>query len=366
MSELQNVQRLLQEAERAAMAGQFGSADALLRDVARIQEAELGPLHPELANTVNNLGIVAEKEGRLRDAETCYRRAVAIASASLPPDDPMVASSQKNLADFCRENQLPLELPAVVPSPPRTERPSSDLPAENTNNEVQTAPVVPAEVAVQKPAPVPVARSVPDPAAATGDRRPAPASSMMRPLAIAIGVVVLATAAILVMRARPDHDSPSPQSSAPAAQEPAPAVPSPPTEQPPNPSPPSHEAKSGITPPPAASPARSSDSIALVTSQLCRTFSIGGQWRCEPAGQTVTPGAIVLYTRVKSPHDAVVIHQWYRGDTLRKSARLSIRANTTEGYRTFSRQTVKRGENWRVEVRNTAGDVLYEQRVSVH
>lgn len=92
---------------------------------------------------------------------------------------------------------------------------------------------------------------------------------------------------------------------------------------------------------------------------------MGGQWRCDPAGQTVTPGAIVLYTRVKSPHDAVVIHQWYRGDALRKSARLSIRANTTEGYRTFSRQTVKSGENWRVEVRNTAGDVLYEQRVSV-
>jgi hypothetical protein len=79
----------------------------------------------------------------------------------------------------------------------------------------------------------------------------------------------------------------------------------------------------------------------------------------------VAPGAVVLYTRVKSPRDAIVIHRWYQGDTLRKSARLTILANTTDGYRTYSRQTVKSGENWRVEVRNTAGDLLYEQRLSV-
>ena len=60
-----------------------------------------------------------------------------------------------------------------------------------------------------------------------------------------------------------------------------------------------------------------------------------------------------------------MIHRWYQGDTLRKSARLTVLANTTDGYRTYSRQTVKSGEDWRVEVRNTAGDLLYEQRVSV-
>jgi hypothetical protein len=60
-----------------------------------------------------------------------------------------------------------------------------------------------------------------------------------------------------------------------------------------------------------------------------------------------------------------VIHRWYQGDALKKSARLSILANTTDGYRTFSRQTVRSGENWRVEVRTTDGELLYEQRVSV-
>jgi hypothetical protein len=79
----------------------------------------------------------------------------------------------------------------------------------------------------------------------------------------------------------------------------------------------------------------------------------------------VAAGPIVLYTRVKSPRNGIVIHNWYRGDTLRKAARLAIVANPTEGYRTYSRQTVKSGEQWRVEVTDTAGDVLYEQHVSV-
>jgi hypothetical protein len=78
----------------------------------------------------------------------------------------------------------------------------------------------------------------------------------------------------------------------------------------------------------------------------------------------VAPGPIVLYTRVRSPRDATIVHRWFRGDTLRQSVRLQVRANATEGYRTYSRQTVDAG-NWRVEVRSTAGDLLHEQHLSV-
>ena len=91
MPELRDAGRMLEAAEQAAVAGDLASADELLRGAARIQEAELGPLHPDLANTLNNLAIVAEKLGRPDDAETFYRRAVAIASASLPVDHPMIA-----------------------------------------------------------------------------------------------------------------------------------------------------------------------------------------------------------------------------------------------------------------------------------
>jgi hypothetical protein len=72
-----------------------------------------------------------------------------------------------------------------------------------------------------------------------------------------------------------------------------------------------------------------------------------------------------LYTRVKSPRDTVVVHRWYRGTALRRSVELEIRANANEGYRTFSRQTVDAGDEWRVEVRSASGDLLHEQRVSV-
>ena len=84
------------QAEHAAIAGDLASADELLRSAARIQEAELGPLHPDLVNTLNNLGIVAEKTGRPGDAEAFYRRAAATASASLPSDHPIVADSRQN------------------------------------------------------------------------------------------------------------------------------------------------------------------------------------------------------------------------------------------------------------------------------
>ena len=78
----------------------------------------------------------------------------------------------------------------------------------------------------------------------------------------------------------------------------------------------------------------------------------------------MAPGPIVLYTRARSLRDAAVVHRWYRGDTLRQSVKLTIRANPTAGYRTYSRQTVDSGD-WRVEVRSEDGDLLHERRFAV-
>src|SRR5262245_36204660 len=380
MAELQNVPHLLDEAKRAASAGDFASADALLQDAARIQEAELGPLHPELANTVNNLAIVAEMEGRLNDAEVCYRKAVAIATASLPPDDPMVASSRKNLEDFCREHALPFDSSAAVPPVERSEQRSDRVAKDQVISEEKTPARVEvadaAALATQTAKPSFDTRPLPDSTTEAADQRPGPSAMPTRSLAgFAIGLVVLIAGVLLVMRPWSSRESPAttadseaarPQAAQPA---PPPAVPAPaPIEQP---KPPAVASRSGT--PVVAGAGRSSATqptptagLTLVTSELCRTLSFGNNWRCDPAGQSVAPGPIVLYTRVKSSRDAIVIHQWYRGDALRKSARLSIHANTTDGYRTYSRQTVKSGEAWRVEVRNTNGDLLYQQRVSVH
>src|SRR5688500_14769907 len=113
MSDKQNARSLLEQAEHAATAGDLSGADELLRNAARMQEAELGPMHPDLTSTLTNRAIIAEKTGRLGDAETFYRHAAAIASASLPRDHQMVADSQKNLDDFCRDRGLRVEAAAA-------------------------------------------------------------------------------------------------------------------------------------------------------------------------------------------------------------------------------------------------------------
>ena len=124
MSEAREPRTLIQAAEAAAKAGNHASAENLLREAARLQEASLGPRHPDLANTLNNIGIVCEITGKPDDAEQYFRRAVSIARTSLHPDHPFVATSQKNLRDFCEARGKKVELPAPAESS-RRRRPRS-------------------------------------------------------------------------------------------------------------------------------------------------------------------------------------------------------------------------------------------------
>jgi hypothetical protein len=312
---------MLAEAERAASTGDLVSAEELLRDAAQLQQTELGPFHPDLANTLNNLAVIAERAGRPHDAETSYRRAVEIASASLPPDDPMVAASRQNLEDFCHAHGLPIEEPAVI------EPAGSEAPA------------------------------LPTPAAPP----PSPAVSVSRkasraPATITIGIVAFVIAALLMARPRwPRHESTTVPAAEPTAAHAA------------EPARPARDALAPIdrtpSPPPTVDRAPAPVAIALATVQLCQNFS-RSDWRCVPAGDSVAPGTIVLYTRLRSPRDGVIVHRWYRGDALHKSAPLRIGANAAEGYRTYSQQTVDPGD-WRVEVRSAGGDLLHEQRFAV-
>jgi hypothetical protein len=109
-------------------------------------------------------------------------------------------------------------------------------------------------------------------------------------------------------------------------------------------------------------------SPVVVTAQLCKDFSTrSGDWRCVAPTPPVGPGPLVFYTRLKSPTGTTVQHRWYRDDRLRQSVELTIRANPTDGYRTYSRQTVdNRGAgDWRVEVRTRDGVLLHEERFVV-
>ena len=318
--------RMLESAERAASGGDLASAEELLRKAARLQESQLGPLHPDLANTLNNLAIVTEKTGRLSDAEAFYRRAAAIASAALPTDHPMVAASRQNLEDFCRARGLPIEVPAPV-----------------IVSALQTPPAT----------------------------APPPAPKRWASLAsIVVGGIVLVAGMALVWRLVSPRETPTPipasEAAPPRAAEPAPSSPA---AAPAAPAPIERPQQPTVAPPVDDEAGRrlvpAADAITLVTAELCQSFATSeDRWRCDPAGEAISQGPLVLYTRVRSPRDAEVIHRWYRGDALRQSTRLATRTNATEGYRTYSRQTVGSGD-WRVEVRSANGELLYEQRFVV-
>ncbi len=342
----ETIASVLEAAEHAAAAQDPVAAERLLREAASLQEAALGPLHPDLANTLNNLGIVCEMTDKPEEAEAFYRRAVAIADTALPPDHAFVATAHKNLTDFCRARGIQeitpppvAQIPAAAPPVARPVPPPAVTPKTVTPPTVSTPPPMTPEPLAQTP------------------------WGMIGLAAIAIAIVVG-----LVVHSRSVNDRAQvPQATAAPATTPAPQPPPAVTPE--------------ITPPPAAAePAPAAptplarvappapDSISIVDARLCRTLSTsGGEWVCTPPSTPLGPGTLTFYVRIKTPRDVTVQARWYRDTELRQSGQLPLRANTTAGYRTYTRQTIDaRGAGaWRIEIRTIDGTVLHTERFDV-
>ncbi|HEY4374322.1 MAG TPA: CHAT domain-containing tetratricopeptide repeat protein [Burkholderiales bacterium] len=71
---------------------QTPEAETLYRRALAIQEKHLGPDHPAVAATLNNLAVLLAGRGRYADAEELHKRAIAIAEKSLGPNHPDTAS----------------------------------------------------------------------------------------------------------------------------------------------------------------------------------------------------------------------------------------------------------------------------------
>jgi hypothetical protein len=394
---------VVEAAEQAAAAGDYSSAERLLREAAVLLEARLGPLHPDLANILNNLGVACEMADKPAEAETCYRRAHAIATAVLAPDHPFVATSRKNLVDFCEARGIAAEPLTLVEPLARIDDPTPVEPLVRTDAPTPVEPLPPPPAPVERLArvepPSPVAPSAPAPEAKSKPtaRQPVPKPYSEQPIAVrpqpaptrspgrlalgAVIAVIVVLAVIMTMRgcssteragASPEPSTPLPSNS------PAP----PPATAPAQPSPaPAEAATSGRTPvePPVAdgneakATSASAASVQVVEASLCRNSPIAGsrqipgEWHCETPRLPVSQGSIVFYTRVKSPTDTTVEHRWFLGDRLQQKMELSIRANQDTGYRTFSRATVSKAssDGWRVELRTRDGTLLDEKRFSV-
>lgn len=65
----------------------------------------LGPNHPDVAMTLNNLAVVYKSQGKLGQAELLYQRALAIFEKVLEPHHPKIVTCRTNYASLLREMQ---------------------------------------------------------------------------------------------------------------------------------------------------------------------------------------------------------------------------------------------------------------------
>jgi Protein of unknown function (DUF2914)/Tetratricopeptide repeat len=314
---------IMEAAERAAASSDYAAAERLLREAAALQEHDLGPAHPDLANTLNNLGVVCERTKKPDEAERCYRRAYSIATSALPPDHPFVATSRQNLEDFCSARGRSIEpLAAPAARGPDPNGGSRKAPAGD----------------VRGARAVPVAES--------------PSRGLLR-----VGVVTGSALVIAVVgwMAWPSPSARETRTETPEATAPVPTTPAP------------EPAKPGPAPPPSTREERGSDEApAVADAQLCRALTTRDEWRCDPIADPVTSGPIYFYTRLASSSDTMVQHRWYFGKLLIQNVKLGIKSNSG-GYRTYSRTTIsaERAGEWRVELLAQDGRMLREVRFTV-
>jgi hypothetical protein len=332
-----DVHAMLEAAEQAAAAGDWTTAEQVLRGLVGLQEAQPDS-HAELAKLLNNLGVVCERAGKPDEAERCYRRAYAVAAAGLPPDDPLVATSGRNLRDFCEALGKPVEpatppVPPPQPAPVRTQATSDRAHGSFTPRRPRVAVALGIGGVLLLGAVLTLWRSALSPSTAT-DTTARPAATTAPPPPVAV-------------RLEPG-----------AAQEKAPAEPRPSAQETPV------QPRAAAPEPSARHQANAS--VTIVEARVCSSLSTT-DWQCKPAATPAVPGVYFFFTRVRSTSDTTVEHRWYYGDALLRTVTLRVSANPRAGYRTYSRNTIipERAGNWRVQLRDRNGSLLHEERFVV-
>jgi tetratricopeptide (TPR) repeat protein/CHAT domain-containing protein len=97
-AELTEADRVSSRVRELHQAGRFAEAVPLAVKVLASLEKSLGPEHPEVAVSLNNLAELYRAQGEYGRAESHQRRALAIWEKALGPDHPNVAVSLSNLA----------------------------------------------------------------------------------------------------------------------------------------------------------------------------------------------------------------------------------------------------------------------------
>ncbi|MDA2935138.1 tetratricopeptide repeat protein, partial [Acidobacteria bacterium AH-259-D05] len=80
--------------------GKYAETEPLFRRSLAIGEKVLGPEHPNVATSLNNLAELYRAQGKYAEAEPLYQRALAIREKALGPEHPNVGQSLNNLAEL--------------------------------------------------------------------------------------------------------------------------------------------------------------------------------------------------------------------------------------------------------------------------
>jgi hypothetical protein len=423
MAEFDQVEQMTKVAAEATAAEDYTTAERTLRRLLRLQEADLGLSHPDVANTHNDLGVVCDRLGRPEEAEFLYRRALGIARRTLPPDHTSVAASLENLSKLYRAQGKTEKLAKLsgggsavlnTPSSEAGEAVADDL-------ETSAASTDPQNVVKSSQS----SHSEPDNSGQTEE-------SLLRKwstrwvngfVLLAVGVALLAV--WLLVGRNPVVDSAgedgarisqSPQSSTrDASTSVGEATTTLETDQSEsllsavitatgsessrgNPSPSLSSSQSRALESSAAesigsggedddvsarrsvgtlgSPATlgGPDTVTVVAAEVCSQLATRNddgnalaEWRCDAVGNQAVPGQLFFYTRIRSPRGTTVAHQWFRNDSLVDSVTLDIGANAGPGYRTYSSHTVSAQERglWRVELQSLNEAVIHSDEFVV-
>ena len=106
-------------------------AERLYKRALAVYELALGPDHPYVAASLNNLALLYDEQGRADEAEALYRRSLGVLEQALGPDDPQVAASLNNLARLYERQGRYFESEALysraraIVAAPRDARPPS-------------------------------------------------------------------------------------------------------------------------------------------------------------------------------------------------------------------------------------------------
>ena len=364
------------DAERASSEGDHARAEQALRRALWLQEARLGLVHPEVANTLNNLGVVCDTLGRPNEAEFLYRRALGLARTTLPAGHPYIETSLQNLKALYRTQGRPEKLALVADS--ETSRSGLPMQAAGDGDEQVDAPV-PEELS-GAPTPAPASSAGSEPASPPEGR----SDTLYDQLAQHAVLMLAAVSILLFVGWWLFAGNGGEESSAPAE----PPVVTLATEPPVSPeadaavehvAEPEDRASPILESPSDEPPAASADeagvvSAVVVEARVCGRLvtrdddgSLLGDWRCDPVGGPVDAGQLYFYTRIRSATGITVEHRWLREGVVQQAIDLEVGANDGPGYRTYSTFTVspERSGAWQVEVRTGDDEVLQVEDFAV-